>query len=165
MITTDLYKNPYDAVKEFMIAADQLKTDQKQLDKDNITEEDLTLIKLRLQLIFEEFQELVEAIVNPTVKKLMSVQFHVLNQMIKLLEVTDLSYNKVEVLDGLVDLEYVLVGSAIAFNLPFKDGFKLIHDNNMTKVDPVTGKCIKDERGKILKPADFQPVDLSTLFK
>lgn len=165
MADTDLYKNPYDAIKEFMVAADQLKPDQKQLSDNNITDEDTTLIKLRLQLILEEFQELTEAIVSPTVKKLMSVQYSVLNSMIKLIEKEDIMFNKIEVLDALVDLEYVLVGAGIAFNLPFQEGFKIVHDNNMTKVDSETGKCIKDERGKILKPSGYLPPDLTVLFK
>jgi hypothetical protein len=42
--------------------------------------------------------------------------------------------------DGLVDLLYVLVGTAVAYDLPLAEGFEEVHASNMTKSRQNTGK-------------------------
>ena len=71
----------------------------------------------------------------------------------------------VEVLDSVVDMAYVLAGTINQFGLQhiFNEAFALVHENNMSKV--VDGKVIRNEFGKIIKPAGFLPVDLKRLFK
>jgi predicted HAD superfamily Cof-like phosphohydrolase len=39
-------------------------------------------------------------------------------------------------------------------------GYNEVYRSNMSKVDPVTGKCIKREDGKILKPDTYSPPNL-----
>lgn len=54
----------------------------------------------------------------------------------------------VGILDGLVDLVYVIIGTAIQSNLPFEDAWILIHQANMRKerADP------NDHHQGIIKP-------------
>ena len=66
-----------------------------------------------------------------------------------------------EVLDGLIDDLYVVVGTAIAYGLGdvLPAAFAKVHKNNMSKLGP-DGKPIKDASGKVVKPEGYVPVDL-----
>ncbi len=61
------------------------------------------------------------------------------------------------------DIVYVLVGWCVELGLPFNKAFSMVHENNMTKFPD--GKVITREDGKVLKPDDYKPVDLSGLIK
>ena len=71
----------------------------------------------------------------------------------------------VDVLDSLVDQAYVLFGTINAHGLQdlFLEAFDLVHYNNMSKLDE-NGEVLKNEFGKVIKPANFKPVDLKQLF-
>lgn len=107
---------------------------------------------LRLKLLKEEYEELVEAIEND-----------------------DLA----EILHEAVDLVYVAVGVTTSYGLPFNAGFEEIHQANMRKQVPCsrchnginllqvcqtcngTGKvAIRSAEGKTLKPPGWKPADM-----
>ena len=71
----------------------------------------------------------------------------------------------VEILDALVDQAYILFGTVNAHGLQeqFIRAFDLVHENNMSKLDE-NGNVLKNEHGKVIKPANFVPVDLKPLF-
>jgi len=66
--------------------------------------------------------------------------------------------------DGVGDLLYVTFGIAAEMGLPIDEVFAQIHRSNMTKVCK-DGSLIKDAGGKVLKPATYEPVDLSWLLE
>lgn len=70
----------------------------------------------------------------------------------------------VEILDSCVDQLYILLGTVNSHGLGdlFLKAFDLVHENNMTKV--VDGKVLRNEAGKVVKPSNFKPVDLTQLF-
>lgn len=72
----------------------------------------------------------------------------------------------VEILDSLVDQLYVLLGTVNAHGMQnvFEEAFNRVHENNMTKIGP-DGKVIRNAAGKILKPSNFVPVNLSDLIQ
>lgn len=76
------------------------------------------------------------------------------------------SKDKVEILDAVTDMLYILAGTINSHGLQDLVGpaFELVHQNNLTKVGP-NGKVLRDPNGKILKPQGFQPVNLKQLFK
>jgi predicted HAD superfamily Cof-like phosphohydrolase len=89
---------------------------------------------LRIKLIQEEFDELLEASTNGDV---------------------------LAVADALADLLYVVYGTAIEWGIPMMDRvFEEVHRSNMSKVWP-DGKVHYRADGKILKPPTFSPPDLS----
>jgi phosphoribosyl-ATP pyrophosphohydrolase len=63
--------------------------------------------------------------------------------------------NKLEMLDGLADLEYTLHGSAAVFELPLAEAFMEVHRSNMTKGPG------QDRPGHPAKTASYSPPDLS----
>lgn len=76
-----------------------------------------------------------------------------------------LSKNEIEVLDAGVDILYILLGTMHEYGLlnKFEKAWELVHHNNMTKLDE-NGQVQKNASGKVIKPANYQPVDLSVLF-
>lgn len=87
---------------------------------------------LRIKLMVSELSELLEAMVD-----------------------NDL----VEIADGLGDLLYVVFGTAVSYGIPIDLVFKTIHENNLTKFH--NGKAVKDSSGKVVKPPNYESVDLS----
>lgn len=69
--------------------------------------------------------------------------------------------NLTEVLDALVDLQYVLSGTIIEFGLQhiFEDAFREVHSSNMTKLD-ADGNPIFREDGKVMKSELWRPPNL-----
>lgn len=72
--------------------------------------------------------------------------------------------DKVEILDAVVDMLYILAGTINTHGLQgvIEEAFNRVHENNMTKVG-AGGKVLRNPDGKILKPENFVPVDLSDL--
>lgn len=74
--------------------------------------------------------------------------------------------NLEEYFDGLIDLVYVALGAAYLGGLPFNEGFKRVHEANMTKVRALLAQDSK--RGStydIVKPAGFVAPTLTDLIR
>tara|TARA_B110000116_G_scaffold132158_1_gene114661 strand:- start:243 stop:617 length:375 start_codon:yes stop_codon:yes gene_type:complete len=91
---------------------------------------DSKTVKLRLDLIKEELDELIEAIRNNDI---------------------------IEVADALTDILYVTYGAGHSFGLDLDQCFAEVQKSNMSKLNN-EGKPIYNEKGKVLKgPNYFQP--------
>lgn len=64
----------------------------------------------------------------------------------------------VAIADALGDMIYIILGTALAYNIPLDLVFDEIQKSNMTKV--VDGKVKKRDDGKILKPDTYQAPDV-----
>ena len=93
--------------------------------------------KLRLSLIKEEFDELIEA-----------------------MNKKDL----VEVADALTDILYVTYGAGHAFGINLDDCFEEVQNSNMSKLDK-DGKPIYNDKGKVMKGPNYFKPDLSKFIK
>lgn len=71
----------------------------------------------------------------------------------------------VELADGLADLIYVCVGTALEYGIPLDLVWNAVQRANMTKVDPATGKVLKREDGKVLKPLGWTPPDIKSIIE
>lgn len=69
--------------------------------------------------------------------------------------------NKVELLDGLLDLAWVAIGGAIAMGADVEGAWSEIVRSNMSKANPETGRMDKDANGKVIKPAGYSKPDLA----
>src|SRR5215831_12624030 len=94
-----------------------------------------TIKQMRLTLLNEELNELEEAVRNN---------------------------DRLEILDALTDLQYVLDGTYIVFGFAdVKDAaFEVVHKSNMAKLDR-NGKAVLRPDGKVLKPEGWKPPNLS----
>ena len=94
-------------------------------------------VKLRIELISEELQELVDACKAGDI---------------------------IEVADALTDILYVTYGAAHSFGIPIDECFKEVQRSNMSKLGE-DGKPIYREDGKVMKgPSYFKP-DLKMFYK
>ena len=93
--------------------------------------------KLRVDLIKEELEELIEAMNN-----------------------NDL----VEVADALTDILYVAYGAGHAFGIDLDKCFDEVQNSNMSKLDK-NGKPIFNETGKVMKGPNYFKPDLSKFLK
>jgi len=96
-------------------------------------EENLTQFHLYVDLIKEELAELEQAIGDQ---------------------------NATEQLDALLDIIVVCSGALLSRKWDSHGAWAEVVSSNMAKVDPVTGKVIKREDGKILKPEGWTPPQL-----
>ena len=96
--------------------------------------------------------------------KVSSLRYNLMSEENKEYFIACLQDNKVEILDALIDMAYVLFGTVAAHGMTdeFINGFTLVHENNMTKVQS-DGKVLKNPDGKILKPTGYTPVNLKEL--
>jgi len=73
--------------------------------------------------------------------------------------------DRVELLDADLDLTWVSLGSANSTGACVNTAWNAIDDSNMAKVDPTTGKALRDANGKIQKPAGWAPPNLAPAFR
>jgi len=124
--------------------------------------------KLCLRLLLEESFEAFEAAFDTESPVFKSLRSHK-DAMQWILEnestVIDIHQNNVDLLDALCDTIVVSMGMAAMAGLPLNEGMDEVNRSNLAKIDPVTGRCIKDEGGKILKPKNWKKPDLKSVIE
>jgi predicted HAD superfamily Cof-like phosphohydrolase len=65
--------------------------------------------------------------------------------------------DKPEILKELCDLLYILFGFAVAYGLPVNEGFRRVHESNMSK-------SIAPDDGKAIKGTGYIPARMDDLF-
>jgi predicted HAD superfamily Cof-like phosphohydrolase len=71
----------------------------------------------------------------------------------------------VEQLDALIDILVVTMGAVRAAGWDGEAAWKEVMDTNFAKIDPTTGKVIKREDGKVLKPEGWKAPELAQFIK
>ena len=71
--------------------------------------------------------------------------------------------NKAEVLDALVDIVYIALGTAWLFNLPFEKAWKEVQRANMEKIraKDTTGK--RGTKFDVIKPKNWKPPNIERI--
>jgi predicted HAD superfamily Cof-like phosphohydrolase len=74
---------------------------------------------------------------------------------------------RVEFVDAAVDIAVVALGGGIAVGADISGACHAVADNNLEKFPIVDGKhtVLKDENGKVMKPASYQSVTLEKFVK
>lgn len=146
--------------------------------------------QLRIRLLFEELEELAEA--SDVMETFTDLCDGVSSNEENLRKEDGDDVDRVEELDALCDLQYVLTGKIISSGLydVFDEAFKRVHKNNMKKahvsldhaLDTVKAKkldkdktsiievdeeiyLLQSESGKLVKPHDHEKVDLTDLLE
>ena len=73
--------------------------------------------------------------------------------------------NKVEMLDALIDMLVVTIGAIHSAGFDAEGAWKEVMRTNFAKIDKDTGKVIKREDGKVLKPDGWTPPELGQFLK
>ena len=125
------------------------------------------IVKLRLRLIIEEFEELFDAVTitgydEHPVLDVAKKSFLSLNNCIKALEAQDFDVDMIESADAFTDLDYVVQGGGIAFGIDLDKCFEEVHSSNMSKLD-ANGKPIRNAEGKVQKSELYRKPDLKSV--
>lgn len=159
-------KSHQDLVKDFMLLVGQYNPADAKVDVSNLSDKDVKVAQLRLNLIVEELSEMFAAFTTKEVYQYkFSPIFNSVQAIIASLQKADFDIDRKEVLDAIVDQDYINSGTGVWLDLPLEQGFQEVHSNNLTKVDPITGKVEKRADGKIIKPSTYVPVDLSSVLE
>ena len=143
MVST-LRRNSYNQVKKFHEVFGHPVADEP-------TVIDIGRNILRLELIREEFCELLEAAgLKDAALEIRAVYLN---------PDEDYAPDIIGIADALGDLEYVVNGAALEHGINLPEVVSEIHRSNMTKLGP-EGKPIYREDGKILKGEGFEAPDL-----
>ena len=71
------------------------------------------------------------------------------------------STSRENMLKEIMDCIVVLIGLGHSMGADLDGAWEEVWKSNMSKIDPETGKVIKREDGKVLKPASYVPADVS----
>ena len=69
--------------------------------------------------------------------------------------------DRIEQLDALIDILVVTIGAVRAGGFKGQAAWEEVMDTNFAKIDPTTGKVIKREDGKVLKPEGWKAPELT----
>lgn len=73
--------------------------------------------------------------------------------------------NNVEQLDACMDMIWVILGYCYMKGFDVDGAWKEVARSNLAKVNPETGKVIKNEHGKVMKPDGWTPPVLGPYIK
>jgi len=73
--------------------------------------------------------------------------------------------DEIESLDGCMDMIWVILGFCIMKGYDVHGAWNEVARSNLSKIDKATGKVIKREDGKVLKPEDWTPPQLAQFLK
>ena len=68
---------------------------------------------------------------------------------------------EVEQLDACMDMIWVILGYCYMKKYNISGAWREVADSNLSKIDSKTGKVLRREDGKILKPEGWKPPDFS----
>jgi predicted HAD superfamily Cof-like phosphohydrolase len=106
---------------------------------------------------------------DQSVENLNSDQFYLYVNLIKE-EVEELAValsndDRVETLDALTDILVVTIGAIHSMGADAEGAWKEVMSTNFAKIDKKSGKVVKREDGKVLKPDGWTPPDLKPFVK
>ena len=81
------------------------------------------------------------------------------------LQVAIANKDAVETLDALVDILVVTIGAINSMGADAEGAWREVMATNLAKIDRRTGKVLRREDGKVLKPEGWQPPQLANFLK
>ena len=111
-------------------------------------------VHLRMDLVAEEFAELVAAVYGPGAQEVIGAAFSQARGR------DDGSRDTVAAADALGDLVYVIYGMALECGIPLPEVLAQIHASNMSKLGS-DGKPVYRRDGKVLKAPGYTPPDVA----
>ena len=87
-------------------------------------------------------------------RKLIAEEVHELHEAVE-------DNDRVEQLDALIDILVVTIGALHSMGADVEGAWQEVIRSNLAKIDATTGKVIKREDGKVLKPEGWKPPDLT----
>lgn len=70
--------------------------------------------------------------------------------------------DSVEALDACMDMIWVILGFCHSSGFNIEDAWKEVARSNLSKINKETGKVLKRPDGKVIKPSDWSPPNLTS---
>jgi predicted HAD superfamily Cof-like phosphohydrolase len=123
------------------------------------THPDHKIVKLRLELICEEFKEVFKEVVTSGSSGMVGCALLTsMSSLINELQPGEISINFPNLAKELVDLEYVILGAGHAFGVNLDAVFDEVQRSNMSKLGE-DGKPIYRDDGKVMKGPNYSAAD------
>ena len=125
-------------------------------------------VALYTGLVLEEAAELIEAYNDPALDNLrVALEYHSRRFKHGEFDGSAKSINRVDALDGAVDIAVVALGTAISLGADVQGACREVADSNLSKAVKVDGKLVmlKDENGKVKKPDSYFAPSLKQYLK
>lgn len=153
-------KNPMQyAIEDFMRRCDQEVKQYPELPDDQI-------VTLRIRLMVEELLGSIDPEVNGNDVPGRYVELLIQNKSNELIQ-SMINQDLVGVADGLADVLYVVIGTAVAYGIDIQEVFDEVHRSNLSKTvwnEELQRYTIeKDEFGKAIKPPTYSPANIKPI--
>lgn len=87
--------------------------------------------------------------------------FNLIKEEYEELMVANQENDEIERLDACMDLIWVILGYCISKGYDVRGAWNEVALTNLRKIDIKTGKVVKNDAGKVMKPEGWKPPDLS----
>jgi predicted HAD superfamily Cof-like phosphohydrolase len=108
----------------------------------------------------EKFMRACDQSVGEVNEKQFDLYKNLIEEEFNELTTAELDNNRVEQLDALIDILVVTIGAIHSMGADAEGAWKEVMSTNFAKIDKKTGKVIKREDGKVLKPDGWTPQNL-----
>jgi len=113
------------------------------------------------KMVLDELLELNATVMSPNEAKNSIMNMLKVAKNCPQLKTSNIAEVVAEQADALVDIWYYSLNCAVKKGINLSSVFDLVHEANMSKVNPATGRCIRRADGKIENPAGWSPPDIT----
>jgi predicted HAD superfamily Cof-like phosphohydrolase len=113
----------------------------------------------------EKFMRACDQSVGEVNEKQFDLYKNLIEEEFNELTTAELDNNRVEQLDALIDILVVTIGAIHSMGADAEGAWKEVMSTNFAKIDKKTGKVIKREDGKVLKPEGWSPPNIKDILK
>jgi predicted HAD superfamily Cof-like phosphohydrolase len=147
-------KSSYEKVRDFTRAAEiECPKEPTPMSKESV--------KFLIGMVLSELQELALTVTNNTEEATLMLYQSIGVDPHEHKPIENVEERIAEQADAMVDAWYYMLNSAAQHSIDLSKVFDLVHNANMNKCDPKTGKFIRRKSdGKILKPEGWQAPDI-----
>lgn len=154
-------KSHQNKVTDFMVLSGQFDPSHN-VNLLSLSDKDIKCARLRLILLLEKVQILFGSILDDeTQYKHFDPLFNILLNKTNNLSNEDFNLKIDEIAKTLSDIEYINTGTSVWLGIDSDTVFELVHNYNLTKIDPITNRGIKRSDGKVIEYKSLEPLDLS----
>lgn len=112
-------------------------------------------------IVFNDVLNFAEACDQEPSEEMQALYMNLVREEFEELEEAVAAKDEVEILDACMDLLWVTIGLCHMKGYDLYGAWDELTENNFSKIDPVTGKVVRREDGKILKPASWTAPDFA----
>lgn len=112
-------------------------------------------------IVFNDVLNFAQACDQEPSTEMQDLYVNLIREEYKELEEAVAAKDEVEILDACMDLLWVTIGLCHMKGYDIYGAWDELTENNFSKIDPVTGKVLRREDGKILKPESWTAPDFS----